>query len=71
MFQPLLQVIDPSPVLSELAILFLQRIAAMEGLLLAVDDPPEPVDLSLNAEVPKGIESSLNAGVKGVLEGSK
>ena len=40
LFQPLLEVIDPSPSLPELAVLLLQRIAVMEGLLLAVDDPP-------------------------------
>ena len=43
----------------------------MEGLLLAVNNPPQPIDLGLNAKVPKSIESSLNAGVKGVLEGSE
>src|SRR5487761_361225 len=71
LFQPLLQVIDPGPALSELEILFLQRIAAMKGLLLTVDNPPESVNLSLDAEVPKSIKSSFNAGVKGVLEGFK
>ena len=41
----------------------------MEGLLLAVDEPPQPVDLSLDAEVSQGIEGTLNAWVKGVLKG--
>ena len=66
---PLLQVVDPSPALSELAVLFFQCIAAMESFLPAVDDPSESVDLSLDAEVPKGIEGPLNVWVKGVLEG--
>ena len=69
LLQPLLKVIDPSPALSELAVLFLQCIAVMEGLLLTVNNSPQPVDLSLDAKVPKGIEGSLNVGVKGVLEG--
>ena len=38
--QPMLQVVDPSPALSELAVLLLQCIAVMEGLLSAVYDPP-------------------------------
>ena len=71
LLQPLLQFIDPCPALPELAVLFFQRIVAMEGLLLMVDDPPESINLSLNAKVPKGIEGSLNAWVKGVLEGSE
>ena len=69
LLQPLFQVIDPSPALSELVVLLLQCIAAMEGFLLAVNDPPQPVDLGLDAEVPKSIEGTLDARVKGVCEG--
>src|SRR5487761_880867 len=69
LLQPVLQVVDPAPALSELAVFLLQCIAAVEGLLLAVNEPPQPVNLSLNAEVPQGIEGVLNAWVKGVCEG--
>src|SRR5487761_1258836 len=67
--QPLLQVIDPCPALSELAVFLLQRIAAVEDFLLTVNQPPQPVDLSLDAKVPQGIEGALNAWVKWVYEG--
>src|SRR5487761_1804146 len=67
--QPLLQVIDPCPALSELAVFLLQCIAAVEDFLLTVNQPPQPIDLSLDAEVPQGIEGALNAWVKWVREG--
>ena len=69
LLQPLLQVVDPGPALSELVILFLQCIVAMKGLLLMVDNPPKSINLSLDAEVPKSIKSSFDVGVKGVREG--
>ena len=65
----MLQIIDPSLALSELAVLFLQHIAVVEGFLLAVNKPPQPVNLGLDAEVPKSIEGALNAWVKRVQEG--